>query len=180
MFVAVALHHELCVWEGLDDLLQSGCIADQRRTGLFGDVAGIIGKVDIPPLRSARVRQGSWNVQPGRRSLSGPTVKVALPSAEPPGPEAVRLYTVVTQVLLEDYVRYLRQRGLEDSYQLLTDRARQVLQLLAEGRSNKDVANLLSLGLSTVETHRTNLMQKLNLHSTAELVLYAVRKRIIS
>ena len=55
-----------------------------------------------------------------------------------------------------------------------------MLQLLAEGRSNKDVANLLSLGLSTVETHRTNLMQKLNLHSTAELVLYAVRKRIIS
>ncbi|MCU1261521.1 MAG: two component transcriptional regulator, LuxR family [Bryobacterales bacterium] len=86
----------------------------------------------------------------------------------------------VTQVLLEDYMRYLRQRGLEDSYQLLTDRERQVLQLLAEGRSNKDVANLLSLGLSTVETHRTNLMQKLNLHSTAELVLYAVRKRIIS
>ena len=86
----------------------------------------------------------------------------------------------VTEVLLEDYMRYLRQRGLEDSYDLLTDREKEVLQLLAEGRSNKDVANLLNLGLSTIETHRTNLMQKLNLHSTAELVLYAMRKRIIS
>ncbi len=85
----------------------------------------------------------------------------------------------VTQVLLEDYMRYLRLRGLEDSYQLLTDREREVLQLLAEGRSNKEAANLLNLGLSTVETHRMNLMQKLNLHSTAEVVLYAVRKRII-
>jgi len=86
----------------------------------------------------------------------------------------------VTQVLLEDYMRYLRQRGLQDTYDLLTSREKQVLQLLAEGNSNKDVANLLNLGLSTVDTHRTNLMQKLNLHSTAEIVLYAVRKRIIS
>jgi two-component system, NarL family, response regulator NreC len=86
----------------------------------------------------------------------------------------------VTEVLLEDYMRYLRQRGLQDTYDLLTAREKQVLQLLAEGNSNKDVANLLNLGLSTVDTHRTNLMQKLNLHSTAELVLYAVRKRIIS
>jgi two-component system response regulator NreC len=86
----------------------------------------------------------------------------------------------VTQVLLEDYMRYLRQRGLQDTYDLLTAREKQVLQLLAEGNSNKDVANLLNLGVSTVDTHRTNLMQKLNLHSTAEVVLYAVRKRIIS
>jgi DNA-binding NarL/FixJ family response regulator len=62
---------------------------------------------------------------------------------------------------------------------LLTDREREVLQLLAEGRSNKDVANLLNLSLSTVETHRLNMMQKLNLHSSAEIVLYAVRKKLI-
>ena len=54
-----------------------------------------------------------------------------------------------------------------------------MLQLLAEGRSNKEVATLLDLALSTVETHRANLMQKLNLHNTAELVLYAVRKGMI-
>jgi DNA-binding NarL/FixJ family response regulator len=85
----------------------------------------------------------------------------------------------VTAVLMEDYVRQLRARGLSDSYELLTDREREVLQLLAEGRSNKEVAALLDVGLSTVETHRANLMQKLNLHNTAEIVLYAVRKGII-
>jgi two-component system, NarL family, response regulator NreC len=85
----------------------------------------------------------------------------------------------VTAVLMEDYVRQLQVRGLADSYHLLTDREKQVLQLLAEGRSNKEVATLLDLGVSTVETHRANLMQKLNLHNTAEIVLYAVRKGII-
>jgi DNA-binding NarL/FixJ family response regulator len=85
----------------------------------------------------------------------------------------------ISSVLLEDYVRQLQQRGLEDSYHLLTDREKEVLQLLAEGRSNKEVAQLLDVGLSTVETHRANLMQKLGLHNTAEIVLYAVRKGII-
>lgn len=85
----------------------------------------------------------------------------------------------VTGVLVEDYVRQLQSRGLTDSYHLLTDREKEVLQLLAEGRTNKEVATLLDLGVSTVETHRGNLMQKLNLHNTAEIVLYAVRKGII-
>jgi DNA-binding NarL/FixJ family response regulator len=85
----------------------------------------------------------------------------------------------VAEVLVEDYVRTLHQRGLTDSYHLLTDREKEVLQLLAEGRSNKEVATLLELSLSTVETHRANLMQKLNLHNTAEIVLYAVRKGLI-
>jgi DNA-binding NarL/FixJ family response regulator len=85
----------------------------------------------------------------------------------------------VTAVLVEDYVHLLRQRGLSDSYHLLTDREKEVLQLLAEGRSNKEVATLLDLSVSTVETHRGNLMQKLNLHNTAEIVLYAVRKGLI-
>jgi DNA-binding NarL/FixJ family response regulator len=85
----------------------------------------------------------------------------------------------VTVVLVEDFMRQLRARGLTDTYHLLTDREKEVLQLLAEGRSNKEVATLLNLGLSTVETHRANLMQKLGLHNTAEIVLYAVRKGII-
>ena len=85
----------------------------------------------------------------------------------------------VTAILVEDYVRRLQARGLTDSYHLLTDREKEVLQLLAEGRSNKEVATVLDLSLSTVETHRANLMQKLNLHNTAEIVLYAVRKGLI-
>lgn len=86
----------------------------------------------------------------------------------------------IAQALLEDYVRTLQQRGLKDSYDLLTDREKEILQLLAEGKSNKEVAALLNLSVYTVETHRANLMQKLNLHNTAELVLYAVRKKIIA
>jgi DNA-binding NarL/FixJ family response regulator len=85
----------------------------------------------------------------------------------------------VSAMLLDDHMRHLQQRGLEDSYHLLTDREREVLQLLAEGHSNKEVAAALDVGVSTVETHRANLMQKLDLHNTAEIVLYAVRKRII-
>jgi len=86
----------------------------------------------------------------------------------------------IAQTLLEDYMRTLNQKGLQDSYDLLTPREKEVLQLLAEGKTNKEVSGLLDLSLYTIETHRTNLMQKLGLHNTAELVLYAVRKKIIS
>lgn len=85
----------------------------------------------------------------------------------------------VAEVLLDDYVQRLQREGRQDTYDLLTDREKEVLQLLAEGKTNKDVATLLTLGVSTVETHRVNLMQKLNLHNTAELVLYAVKKKIL-
>jgi RNA polymerase sigma factor (sigma-70 family) len=86
----------------------------------------------------------------------------------------------IAQALLEDYMRQLQQRGLHDSYDLLTDREKQILQLLAEGKSNKEVAALLNLSPYTVETHRSHLMQKLGLHNAAEIVLYAVRKKIIA
>lgn len=86
----------------------------------------------------------------------------------------------VSKMLVEDYVREIRTRGVEDSYELLTAREREILHLLAEGKSNKDIAALLNLSLFTVETHRRNLQEKLNLHSLAELILYAVRKGLIS
>jgi DNA-binding NarL/FixJ family response regulator len=86
----------------------------------------------------------------------------------------------ISAMLLSDYMRHLQQRGQEDSYRLLTDREKEVLQLLAEGRTNKEVAAVLEVGVSTVETHRANLMQKLDLHNTAEIVLYAVRKSLVS
>ena len=86
----------------------------------------------------------------------------------------------IARTLAEDYVRQLQSKGMEDSYELLTDREREILQLLAEGKSNKEVATVLNLSPYTVETHRTHLMQKLNLHNTAEIVLYAVRKKIVA
>jgi DNA-binding NarL/FixJ family response regulator len=86
----------------------------------------------------------------------------------------------ISRILAEDYVRVLKQKGVADSYDLLTVREREILQLLAEGKTNKEVANTLNISLYTAETHRGNILQKLGLHSTAELVLYAVRKGIIS
>jgi DNA-binding NarL/FixJ family response regulator len=86
----------------------------------------------------------------------------------------------INEVLLEDYMRVLKQQGLSDTFDLLTTREKEVLQLLAEGRTNKEVATLLDVSPYTVESHRTNLMQKLNVHNTAEIVLYAVRKRLVS
>jgi two-component system, NarL family, response regulator NreC len=85
----------------------------------------------------------------------------------------------IARALLADDIRLMRKRGFQDSYDLLTEREREILQLLAEGNSNKEAAAILNLSPYTVETHRTNMMQKLGLHNTAEIVLYAVRKGII-
>jgi two-component system response regulator NreC len=86
----------------------------------------------------------------------------------------------VSRMLVEDYVKQLQDKDVEDSYELLTLREREVLQLIAEGKSNKEVANMLNLSLYTVETHRSNILGKLNLHSVPELILYAVRKGVVS
>src|SRR5512140_1089917 len=86
----------------------------------------------------------------------------------------------ISKMLVEDYVREIRTRGAEDTYDLLTSREREILQLLAERKSNKEIATALNLSPYTVETHRRNLQEKLNLHSLAELILYAVRKGIIA
>jgi two-component system, NarL family, response regulator NreC len=90
------------------------------------------------------------------------------------------LSPAVSRMLVEDYVRQLQDKDIDDSYELLTLREREILQLIAEGKSNKDIANMLNLSLYTVETHRSNILEKLNLHSVAELILYAVRKGVIS
>ena len=86
----------------------------------------------------------------------------------------------VGKVLLEDYMRKLQRTGAEDSYELLSPREREILQLVAEGKSSKEIAHALSLSVYTVETHRAKIMQKLNLRGIPELILYAVRKGIIA
>jgi two-component system response regulator NreC len=85
----------------------------------------------------------------------------------------------VSKVLADDYVRQVQQRGADDPYDLLTVRERELLQLVAELKSTKEVAALLGVSPHTVDTHRNNLMQKLNVHSIPELILYAVRKGLI-
>jgi len=86
---------------------------------------------------------------------------------------------VISKMLLEDYVRQVREKEVEDSYDLLTPREREILQLIAEGKTNKEMATILGLSPHTIETHRGNILEKLNLHSVPELILYAVRKGII-
>jgi DNA-binding NarL/FixJ family response regulator len=84
------------------------------------------------------------------------------------------------KVMLDDYLRNLAARGITDRYEALTEREREVLQLIAEGHSNKEIAELLSISVATVETHRNHILQKLDLHNTAELVLFAVRRGVIT
>ena len=86
----------------------------------------------------------------------------------------------VSRILADDYMRFLGQKQVEDTYELLTDRERQILQLLAEGHSNKDVATLLNLSPTTVICHRQHIFQKLNLHNLSDLILYAIRRGVIS
>jgi two-component system response regulator NreC len=86
----------------------------------------------------------------------------------------------VSKVLLAGYLGDAQGKEVEDNLSLLTDREREVLQLIAEGKTNKEVAHLLSVSINTVETHRKHVMEKLDLHNTAELVRFAVRKKIVS
>jgi two-component system, NarL family, response regulator NreC len=86
----------------------------------------------------------------------------------------------VSRVLADDYVRQLQQQGIEDPYELLTSRERELLQLIGELKSTKDIASLLGVSPHTVDTHRANLMQKLNVHSIPELILCAMRKGLIT
>ena len=86
----------------------------------------------------------------------------------------------VSRILADDYMHYLEATRVEDEYDLLTGRERQILQLLAEGKGNKDIATLLDLSPTTVICHRQHIFQKLNFHSLADLILYAIRKGVIA
>jgi DNA-binding NarL/FixJ family response regulator len=86
----------------------------------------------------------------------------------------------VSKILADDYVRYLEATQVEDNYDLLTSRERQILQLLAEGQSNKDIATILDLSPTTVICHRQHIFQKLNFHGLADLIFYAIRKGVIA
>ena len=86
----------------------------------------------------------------------------------------------VARLMLDDYVRRVNGRNVVDRYQTLSAREREIFQLIAEARTNKEVAELLEISPATVETHRGRILQKLDIHNTAELVLYAVRRGVIS
>jgi DNA-binding NarL/FixJ family response regulator len=84
----------------------------------------------------------------------------------------------VHQIVLEGYLDGVKPLKGEP-LRRLTPRETQILQLLAEGKSNKEVAGILDISVKTVETHRTNIMRKLGVHSVVELVRYAIKNEII-
>lgn len=86
----------------------------------------------------------------------------------------------IAKLMLDDYVRRVAETTIVDKYDSLSEREREVFQLVAEGRSNKEVAEMLAISVATVETHRARILEKLDIHNTAELVLYAVRRGVIS
>jgi two-component system, NarL family, response regulator NreC len=86
----------------------------------------------------------------------------------------------ISRLLVEEYVREIQRRGVQDSYDLLSIREKEIMHLLVSGKSNRQIAELIHVSPATVETHRTNILQKLNIHSLPELILYAVRKGLIS
>ena len=90
------------------------------------------------------------------------------------------LSPAVTQGVVDSYVRASPQPGAHPAFATLTDREREVLQLLAEGKSTKEMADVLSVSVKTVETHRRNIMEKLSIHSVAELTKYAIREGVTS
>jgi two-component system, NarL family, response regulator NreC len=85
----------------------------------------------------------------------------------------------IARVMLDNYVRQDAEKGVSDRYESLSQREREILQLVAEAKTNKEIAALLNVSTSTVETHRARIMEKLDLHSAAEIVLYAVRRGVI-
>lgn len=86
----------------------------------------------------------------------------------------------IAAAMVNDYVRRLTDAQVVDPYDGLSDREREIFQLIAEAHSNKDIATILGISPATVETHRARILQKLDIHNAAELVLYAVRRGIIS
>lgn len=163
------------------------CILDVAMPGLNGiQAAAQITKATHPP-GVIMLSMYSDDEYVARALAAGARGYLLKESADPDLIPAVRKVAAgrtffsaeLSENLLDDYVRGIRDRSLQDPFNSLTEREKEVFHLLAQAKSNKEVAQILNLSLYTVETHRTNLMQKLDLHNAAEIVLYAAKKKLI-
>ena len=116
---------------------------------------------------------------------SGYLVKQSAPGELLTAIEAVHrgdtyLSPAISKKIVDGYLRQDNSATVKSRYSTLTPREREILQLITEGCSNKDIAEKLSISVKTVGVHRTNLMEKLDIHNTIDLVKYALRKGIIS
>ncbi len=119
-----------------------------------------------------------------RAGASGYIIKKAAPTELVAAIRAVKkgesfLSPSISRKVIDEYVQRAGEEKREDAFDLLTDREREVLQLIAEGSSTREIAKKLFISTKTVETHRTHLMDKLDLHGTADLTRYAIRKGIV-
>ena len=119
-----------------------------------------------------------------RAGASGYVVKKAAPTELVSAIRAVHrsesfLSPSISRTVIEEYIQQAEAMSRQDGYERLTPREREVLQLVAEGHSSREIAEVLSVSVKTVETHRANLMDKLGLHSVAELTQYAIRRGVI-
>ena len=89
------------------------------------------------------------------------------------------IYPTLTRKLLDDYVQRVASGEEQESYGGLTEREKEVLKLIAEGHTSRQIADILYLSVNTVERHRSNIMDKLNLHNKADLIKYAIRKGLV-
>jgi two-component system response regulator NreC len=121
---------------------------------------------------SARcLRQARWD-------MFSKTLRHDLLGAIRPWHAAAVLSPAITRLVIEDYLRWGDLQPAKDE-NILTPREREVLQLIAEGYTNKQIAEILCLSIKTIQAHRANLMQKLDLHDRGELIKYAIQKKII-
>jgi DNA-binding NarL/FixJ family response regulator len=82
----------------------------------------------------------------------------------------------ISRIVIDDYIRRTRQESVRTRYDALTAREREILQLIAEGKTNKDIARLLNVSVNTIETHRAHVMEKQDIHDLAGLIRYAIQK----
>ena len=85
-----------------------------------------------------------------------------------------------SKVILDDYVKHLGEQNVTDRYASLSEREREIFQLVAEGHSNKEIADRLLVGVRTIETHREHIMRKLNIHTVAGLTKFTIVKGMIT
>ena len=85
----------------------------------------------------------------------------------------------ISRVVIDDYRKRIKDGEVDYEWENLTPREREILQLIAEGNTNKNVARLLNISVKTVETHRARIMQKLDIHDVTGLTKYAIRKKLV-
>jgi two-component system response regulator NreC len=155
--------------------LLNGIEATRRITQRFSDIKVLVLTMHDDQEYIRQVLQAG---------ASGYVVKQAAPTELLSAIRAVRnggsyLSPTISKRVIQDYVQQSESSDGYDSYDALTARQREVLQLIAEGHTTREIADLLTISVKTVESHRTNLMEKLDIHTTAGLTLYALRKGVI-